>query len=136
MGNMHFRCNGQSLFCRNQIIFNICQIMHSQYIHLCINRNLYYALFLIIPIVIAACVLYYLMLYFILACPVIPNAWLPIIEPQYCTIWSPNITCTLKRRLRWIWRVKVKGCLFLCSCIFWFVQISKPTIKFAKLLKL
>ena len=84
MGNMHFRCNGQSLFCWNQIIFNICQIMHSQYIHLCINRNLYYALFLIIPIVIAACVLYYLMLCFILACPVILIAWLPIIEPQYC----------------------------------------------------
>ena len=66
----------QSLFCRNQIIFNICQIVHSQYIHLCINRNLYYALFLIIPTDIAACVLCYFMFCFI--------AWLPIIEPQYC----------------------------------------------------
>ena len=34
--------------------------------------------------------------------------------------------------------VKVKVCLFLCSCIFWFVQISEPEMKaeFAKLLKL
>ena len=34
--------------------------------------------------------------------------------------------------------VKERGCLFLCSFIFWFVQISKSKMKaeFAKLLKL
>ena len=29
----------------------------------------------------------------------------------------------------------VKGCLFLCSCIFWFVQISEPQMKVCKTLQ-
>ena len=92
MGNMHFRCNGQSLFCRNQIIFNICQIMHSQYIHLCINRNLYYALFLIIPIdrYCSLCI----MLFYVLFHCMVAHHWTAIL-PIHPALSGPQILCRL-----------------------------------------